>query len=139
MDNFKPNVIGFLCRWCSYAGADLAGIDRMHYPPNVRVIRVMCSGRIDPLFVLEAFKLGIDGILIMGCHPEECHHVSGNLKALRRVTLLKKLMEQLGLNPKRLRLDWISANEGGKFAEVSAEMVDEIKKIGPNPLKEGIR
>jgi len=135
-NGFEPKIIGFLCNWCSYAGADLAGVSRIQYPPNIRIIRVMCSGRIDPAFILEAFKDGADGVLVAGCHlPSDCHYISGNFKALRRIALLKKALEQFGIEPERLRLEWISASEGDKFAAVVRDMVAEVKKLGPNPLK----
>jgi len=135
-DGFEPRIIGFLCNWCSYAGADLAGVSRIQYPPNIRIIRVMCSGRIDPAFVLEAFKDGADGVLVAGCHPpSDCHYISGNFKALRRITLLKKALKEFGLEPERLRLEWISASEGDKFAAVVRDMVEELKNLGPNPVK----
>ena len=133
---FEPNIIGFLCNWCSYAGADLAGTSRMKYPPNIKSIRVMCSGRVDPVFVLEALRKVADGVLVAGCHPGDCHYQSGNYKANRRMKLLKKLLEELAINPKRVRFEYISASEGAKFASVATEFVDELKKIGPNPLKE---
>ena len=136
MDNFEPNIIGFLCNWCSYAGADLAGTSRMKYPPNIKSIRVMCSGRVDPVFVLEALKKGADGVLVAGCHPGDCHYQSGNYKANRRMKLLKNLLEELAIDPKRVRFEYISASEGAKFASVATEFVDELKKLGPNPLKE---
>ena len=131
---FEPNILGFLCNWCSYAGADLAGTSRMKYPANIKSIRVMCSGRVDPSFVLEALRKGVDGILIAGCHPGDCHYQSGNYKTNRRVKLLKKLLEELGMNPQRVRFEYISASEGQKFATVVTEFVAEIKKLGPNPL-----
>jgi len=131
---FEPNILGFLCNWCSYAGADLAGTSRMKYPANLKSIRVMCSGRVDPSFVLEALRKGVDGILIAGCHPGDCHYQSGNYKTNRRVKLLKKLLEELGINPQRVRFEYISASEGQKFATVVTEFVAEIKKLGPNPL-----
>jgi F420-non-reducing hydrogenase iron-sulfur subunit len=133
---FEPNIIGFLCNWCSYAGADLAGTSRMKYPPNIKSIRVMCSGRVDPVFVLEALRKGADGVLIGGCHPGDCHYQSGNYKANRRMKLLKKLLEDMAVDPGRVRFEYISASEGGKFASVVTEFVDELKKMGPNPLKE---
>jgi F420-non-reducing hydrogenase iron-sulfur subunit len=133
---FEPKIIGFLCNWCSYAGADLAGVSRIQYPPNIIIIRVMCSGRIDPSFILEAFKDGADGVLVAGCHlPSDCHYISGNFKALRRVTLLKKVLRDFGIEPERLRLEWVSASEGDRFAVIVRDMVEEIKKLGPNPLK----
>ncbi len=131
---FEPNILGFLCNWCSYAGADLAGTSRMKYPSNLKSIRVMCSGRVDPAFVLEAFRKGVDGVLIAGCHPGDCHYQSGNYKTNRRVKLLKKLLEDLGIEPARVRFEYVSASEGQKFASVVTEFVAEIKKLGPNPL-----
>ena len=131
---FEPNILGFLCNWCSYAGADLAGTSRMKYPSNLKSIRVMCSGRVDPAFVLEAFRKGVDGVLIAGCHPGDCHYQSGNYKTNRRVKLLKKLLEELGIDPKRVRFEYVSASEGKKFATVVTEFVAEIKKLGPNPI-----
>jgi len=134
---FEPKIVGFLCNWCSYAGADLAGVSRFQYPPNLRVIRVMCSGRVHPSYILEAFRNGADGVLVAGCHtPNDCHYISGNFKAERRVAMLKKLMAQLGLEPERLRLEWISAAEGEKFAHVIREIVADVKKLGPNPIRE---
>jgi len=131
---FEPNILGFLCNWCSYAGADLAGTSRMKYPANLKSIRVMCSGRVDPAFVLEAFRKGADAVLIAGCHPGDCHYQSGNYKTNRRVKLLKKLLEELGIEPSRVRFEYISASEGQKFATVVTEFVAEIKKLGPNPI-----
>ncbi len=135
-DGFEPKIIGFLCNWCAYAGADLAGVSRIQYPSNIRIIRVMCSGRIEPAFILEAFKDGSDGVLVAGCHlPSDCHYINGNLKAERRITLLRKVLADLGIEQSRLRLEWVSASEGEKFAAVVRDMVEDIKKIGPNPLK----
>ena len=139
-EDFEPKIIGFLCNWCAYAGADLAGVSRIQYPPNIRIIRVMCSGRVDPAFILEALKDGADGVLVAGCHlPSDCHYISGNFKALRRITLLKKVLQQFGIDPERVRLEWISASEGDKFATVVKDMVKNLKKLGPNPLKRGIK
>jgi len=132
--DFEPNILGFLCNWCSYAGADLAGTSRMKYPSNIKSIRVMCSGRVDPAFVLEALKKGVDGVLIAGCHPGDCHYQSGNYKTNRRIKLLQKLLHDLGIEPQRVRFEYISASEGQKFAQVVTEFVDEIKKLGPNPI-----
>jgi F420-non-reducing hydrogenase iron-sulfur subunit len=134
---FNPKIVGFLCNWCSYAGADLAGVSRIQYPPTLRIVRVMCSGRIHPIFILEAFKNGADGVLVAGCHDGDCHYLSGNYKAQNRVSLLKKVLEQLGLEPERLRLEWVSASEGDRFATVIKDMTEEIKKLGPSPLKAG--
>jgi F420-non-reducing hydrogenase iron-sulfur subunit len=137
---FEPRIVGFLCNWCAYAGADLAGVSRLQYPPNVRIIRVMCSGRIDPAFVLEAFKDGADGVLVAGCHlPSDCHYLSGNFKAQRRIMLLKGVLKQFGIEPERLRLEWVSASEGDRFASVIKDMVEETRKLGPSPLKNGGR
>ncbi len=133
---FEPKIIGFLCNWCSYAGADLAGVSRIQYPTNIRIIRVMCSGRIDPAFILEAFKDGADGVLVAGCHlPSDCHYISGNFKAQRRISLLKKTLKQFGIEPERVRLEWISASEGDKFAAVVRDMTEQIRKLGPIPVK----
>ncbi len=134
---FKPKIVGFLCNWCSYAGADLAGVSRIQYPPTLRIVRVMCSGRVDPVFILEAFKSGADAVLIAGCHPGDCHYISGNYKAQHRVLMLKRVLQQLGLEPERIRLDWVSASEGDRFATIIKDMTKEIKKLGPSPLKVG--
>ncbi len=131
----KPEILAFLCNWCSYAGADLAGTSRFNYPANVRPIRVMCSGRVDPSFIINAFRQGIDGVLVSGCHLGDCHYVSGNISAKERVKSTKKLLKLLGLNPKRLRLEWISASEGQKFAHIIKDFTAKLTKIGPNPLK----
>jgi len=132
---FEPNIIGFLCNWCSYAGADLAGTSRLKYPPNIKSIRVMCSGRVDPVFILEALRKGADGVLVAGCHPGDCHYQSGNYKTNRRIKLLKKLLQEMGIEPERVRFEYISASEGVKFAQVVTDFVNELKKLGPNPLK----
>ena len=140
MSNFEPKIVAFLCNWCAYSGADLAGVSRLKYPPNVVPIRVMCSGRVDPQFVLEAFRNGADGVFIGGCHtPTDCHYINGNFKTYKRTVVLKRMLEQMGINPKRLRLEWISASEGKKFAEVMDEFIEEIRKIGPMPRMEAIR
>ncbi|MGD8505760.1 MAG: hydrogenase iron-sulfur subunit [Candidatus Bathyarchaeota archaeon] len=131
---FRPRIVGFLCNWCSYAGADLAGVSRVQYPPTIRVVRVMCSGRVDPAFILEAFRGGADGVLVAGCHPGDCHYLTGNNKAHNRVLLLKNVLEQLGLEPERLRLEWVSASEGDRFASIVKDMTEEIRKLGPSPL-----
>ena len=134
-DNFEPNIVGFLCNWCSYAGADLAGTSRLKYPANIKTIRVMCSGRVDPVFILKALREGADGVLIAGCHPGDCHYRNGNYKANRRIKLLKKLLVELGLESERVRFEYISASEGKEYADLINEFTDEIKKLGPNPLK----
>jgi len=139
MTEFKPNIIGFLCNWCSYAGADLAGTSRMKYPANIKSIRVMCSGRIDPVYVLEAFRKGADGVLIAGCHPGDCHYQSGNYKTNRRMKLLKKVLEEMGIEPERLRFEYVSASEGKKFADVVTEMTKDLQKLGPSPIKANLQ
>jgi len=135
---FKPTIVSFLCNWCSYTGADLAGTSRMKYSPNVRVIRVMCSGRVDPTFVLSAFEEGADGVLICGCHPGDCHYHEGNYKCLRRYHLLQKYLQQMGINKDRLRLAWISASEGKQFAELANEASETITALGPCEIKKSI-
>ncbi|MDI6707449.1 MAG: hydrogenase iron-sulfur subunit [Bacillota bacterium] len=130
--DWKPNIIGFLCNWCSYAGADLAGTSRMQYDTAIRPIRVMCSGRVEPGFVLKAFSEGADAVLIAGCHiPSDCHYISGNFKALRRYEIFLPLLEELGIEKERLRLEWISASEGEKFADVVNEFTGTIRELGP--------
>lgn len=136
MEEFKPTIVSFLCNWCSYTGADLAGTSRMTYAPNIRVIRVMCSGRVDPTFVLTAFREGADGVLICGCHPGDCHYHEGNYKCLRRYHLLQKYIQQMGLHKDRLRLAWISASEGKQFAELADEMTEQVTALGPCKIKE---
>jgi len=131
---FEPKIIGFLCNWCSYAGADLAGVSRIQYPPNIRIIRVMCSGRVDPVIILEMFANGADGVIVTGCHPGDCHYVAGNLYEERKINMLKKLVELTGLELERLRLEWVSAAEGQKFAQVVTEFTEQIKKLGPSPV-----
>jgi coenzyme F420-reducing hydrogenase delta subunit len=133
-DGFEPRIIGFLCNWCSYAGADLAGVSRIQYPTNIRVVRVMCSGRIDPIIPLEVFKQGADGVMVLGCHPGDCHYSEGNLYEERKIKMLKKLIALTGLEPDRLRLEWVSASEGQRFAKVVTEFTEQIRKLGPSPL-----
>ncbi|MBA7627370.1 hypothetical protein ES703_34832 [subsurface metagenome] len=132
---FEPKIIGFLCNWCSYAGADLAGVSRIQYPPNIRVIRTMCSARVNPLFILKALTRGIDGVLVSGCHPGECHYMKGNYYTRRRVTAVKHLLRNIGLEPERVRLEWVSAAEGARFANMVDEFTKTIKGLGPNPLR----
>ena len=129
-DKFEPLILGFACNWCAYAGADLAGVSRFQYPPNMRIIRVMCSGRVDPTFVLKAFASGADGVFIGGCHPGDCHYIEGNYKARRRYELLKKMLPQYGIESERLRREWISASEGARFAEVVMDFINVIKELG---------
>ena len=135
MDNFEPKIVAFCCNWCSYAGADLAGTSRIQYSPNIRIIRVMCGGRVSPLFVLKALSIGADGVLILGCHPGDCHYVEGNYKTLRRIPLLKKMLKQFGVEEERLRLESVSASEGAKFAEVANNFTQAIKNLGPSLLE----
>jgi F420-non-reducing hydrogenase iron-sulfur subunit len=135
MARFEPKIIGFLCNWCAYAGADLAGTSRIQYPPNIRIIRVMCSGRVDPGFILKAFAEGADGVFVGGCHPGQCHYVSGNQSAERRIKMLCNLLEDLGIEKERLLLKWINAAEGELFAATIREFTAKIKKLGPSPLK----
>lgn len=131
---FEPNLLAFCCNWCSYAGADLAGLSRLKYPPNIRIIRTMCSGRVDPQFVVDAFENGADGVLIAACHLGDCHYISQNYKTYKRVNLLHKLMDSFGIEKDRLRLEFISAGEGNKFADTVIEMVDKLRELGPSPL-----
>ena len=135
---WEPKIIGFLCNWCSYTGADLAGTSRLQYPPNIRIIKVMCSGRVNPQFVLKAFQEGADGVLVSGCHPGDCHYIEGNYHAKRKLTLTTDLMEFMGVDPKRFQVSWVSASEGKKFAEVVTKFTAQIKELGPqNKLNGG--
>lgn len=135
---FEPRIVGFLCNWCSYTGADLAGTSRIRYAPNLRVIRVMCSARIDPTFVLKAFAEGADGVLVCGCHPGDCHYLEGNYKTMRRYPLLQRLIASYGIEARRLRLEWVSASEGDRFAKIVDQMTAEVRELGPLPLKEAL-
>ena len=134
MEEFEPKIVGFLCNWCSYAGADLAGTSRIQYPPNVRIIRVMCSGSVDSVYIMRALLEGADGVFIGGCHPGDCHYQTGNYHARRRFTITKKLLEHMGVDARRVQASWVSASEGGKFVEVAIQMIKEIEEIGPNKL-----
>ena len=129
--SFEPKIVGFMCNWCAYRGADLAGTSRMKSAPNVRTVRVMCSGRVDPQLVVKSFQLGADGVLVLGCHPGDCHYAEGNYKAARRISLLKKMMAQLGIEDERIRLDWVSASEGDRFRKIVNEMTEQIRVLGP--------
>ncbi|HHT76139.1 MAG TPA: hydrogenase iron-sulfur subunit [Euryarchaeota archaeon] len=133
---FEPRILAFCCNWCSYAGADLAGVSRLQMPTNFLVLRTMCSARVDPEHVLRAFAKGADGVLVLGCHPADCHYIGGNYRTRRRIALLKILLEQYGLDPERLKLEWVSASEGVKFQSTIIEFVDKIRELGPNPLIE---
>lgn len=130
-EQFEPVIVGFLCNWCSYRAADLAGTSRVQYAPNLRVIRVMCSGRVDPQFVLKALREGADGVMIAGCHPGECHYVEGNIKALRRFILLKRMLTQLGVEEERVQLVWASASEGKILAKAVDDMTEQVRALGP--------
>jgi F420-non-reducing hydrogenase iron-sulfur subunit len=132
---FEPTIVGFLCNWCSYTGADLAGTSRIQYAPNVRVIRVMCTARIDPTFVLKALRDGADGVLICGCHPGDCHYSEGNYKMMRRFPLLKRLLDEYGIEEERVRLEWVSASEGQRFADIVNDMTERVRALGPSPVK----
>ncbi len=134
-NDFEPIVVAFCCNWCSYAGADLAGTSRLQYPPNVRIIRVMCSGMIHPNLVIDALTKGADGVLICGCHPGDCHYIDGNLKAQKRAEAIELMLEDFGLEPERFRLEWVSASEGPRFARVVREMVERVKSVGPSPYR----
>jgi F420-non-reducing hydrogenase iron-sulfur subunit len=135
-EEWKPKIIGILCNWCSYAGADLAGGGRIQYPPDVRIVRVMCTGRVDPLFIMKAFTDGADGVLISGCHFGDCHYLEGNYKAAKRMFLVKSLLKNIGLEDKRLRMTFVSASEGAKWATVIGDVVKTVRELGPSPLKE---
>ncbi|MEA2062714.1 MAG: hydrogenase iron-sulfur subunit [Gemmatimonadota bacterium] len=135
-DSFEPRIVGFLCQWCSYTGADLAGTSRIEYPPTLRTVKVMCSGRVDPTFVVKAFAEGADGVLIAGCHPGDCHYDEGNYRAMRRFPMMMNLLDQYGIERDRVRLEWISASEGEKFASVVSEMTERLKELGPLNWKE---
>lgn len=129
---FEPKIVAFLCNWCSYGGADLAGIGRIQYPPNIRVVRVPCSGRMNPLFIISALRHGADGVLTSGCHPGDCHYISGNYVARRKFALLKDFLEYIGVDESRVNFSWVSAAEGGRFAEVVKGVTERVKQVGPN-------
>lgn len=131
---WEPRILGFLCRWCSYAGADLAGTSRKKYPANIRIIKIPCSGRIDPLLIIRALRTGFDGVLVSGCHPGDCHYQTGNYRARRRMAITKTFLEYMGVEPPRIQASWVSASEGGKFAEVVTEVTRDLKEINPNRL-----
>ncbi|MCK4980010.1 MAG: hydrogenase iron-sulfur subunit [Candidatus Delongbacteria bacterium] len=131
MNNYEPTIVTFLCNWCSYAGADTAGGARKEYPANIRIIKVMCSGRVEPSWVLDALKQGADGVLVLGCHPGDCHYKKGNYKAERRYNTLKKMLNEIGIEEDRVKLDWVGASEGDKFVEITKDMVERIKALGP--------
>jgi len=133
---WEPKIVAFLCHWCSYAGADLAGVSRIQYPPNIRVVRVPCSGSVDPLYILKALREGADGVLVSGCHPGDCHYLSGNYFARRKFLVLHKLLDLLGLRD-RVHFSWVSASEGQRFADVVKAVTEAVRSLGPNPLREG--
>ncbi len=134
---FEPSIVAFTCNWCSYGGADLAGISRIQHPPNAKVIRLMCSGRVDPVMVIEAFRGGADGVMVTGCHPGDCHYATGNYRTQVRFDALQMAMKTMGLHPDRLKLLWASASEGQQWADGITEMTDSIRQLGPSPLKAG--
>ena len=134
-DEFEPLIVAFCCNWCSYAGADNAGVGRRQMPPNFRIIRTMCSARIDPDFVLRALSKGADGVIVLGCHPADCHYIGGNYRARRRIALLRLVLEQYGFDPRRLKLEWVSASEGEKFQSTMVSFIDTIKALGHTPVK----
>ncbi len=134
IENWEPRIVTFLCNWCSYAGADLAGTSRLQYPPNIRVIRVPCSGRMNPLYIIKALIEGADGVMVSGCHPGDCHYISGNMFARRRFTVLKKLLTTAGIESERVYFTWVSASEGQRFATIVNEVTDHVKKLGPNRI-----
>ena len=134
-EKFEPLIIGFCCNWCSYAGADLAGTSRIQYPPNIRIIRVMCSGMVHPNLVMDAFTKGADGVMICGCHPGDCHYQEGNLKAEKRAEAIELMLQDFGIEEERFRLEWVSASEGPKFAQVVKELTETIRQLGPSPYK----
>ncbi len=135
-DEFEPKIIAFCCNWCSYAGADLAGVSRLQYPPNVRIIRVMCSSMVHPNLVIDALTNGADGVIICGCHPGDCHYIDGNLTTEKRADAIFLMLEDFGLEEERFKLEWVSASEGPKFAQVMKEMIDTVKEVGPSPYGE---
>ncbi|MBF0524786.1 MAG: hydrogenase iron-sulfur subunit [Deltaproteobacteria bacterium] len=135
MSEFEPTIIAFVCNWCTYTAADLAGTSRLSYPPNVRMIRMMCTGMVDPKYVIKALLEGADGVLISGCHPGDCHYINGNLKARRRVKLLKEILPKFGFDDRRIKLTWIGASEGIDFAKTMRELAAEIKSLGPNETR----
>jgi F420-non-reducing hydrogenase iron-sulfur subunit len=135
-EEWKPKILAIICNWCSYAGADLAGGARIQYPPDIRAIRVMCTGRIDPLFIMKAFQDGADGVLISGCHFGDCHYLEGNFKAAKRMFLIKSVLKNIGLDDKRIRMTFVSASEGAKWAGVVSDVVNTVTELGPSPLKE---
>jgi F420-non-reducing hydrogenase iron-sulfur subunit len=136
-NEWQPKIVGFLCNWCSYTGADLAGTSRLQYPPNIRIIKVMCSGRVNPQFILKALQEGADGVLVSGCHPGDCHYIEGNYHARRKLSMLRELMEFMGVEPERFQVSWVSASEGTKFAEVVTNFTKQIIELGPQSRLSG--
>jgi coenzyme F420-reducing hydrogenase delta subunit len=130
-NNWEPKIVAFLCNWCSYAGADLAGVSRLQYGPNIRIIRVPCSGRVNPLYIVKALQNGADGVLVSGCHPGDCHYISGNLVARRKFALMKDFITYLGIEPERVQFSWVSASEGNRFAALINEVIEDVKRVGP--------
>ncbi len=139
MNGYEPKLVGFLCNWCSYTGADLAGTSRIQYPPNIRIVRVMCSARIDPSFVLVALARGADGVLVCGCHPGDCHYSEGNYKTMRRFPLLKRVLATYGIEDERVRLEWVSASEGQRFADIVSDMTERLRALGPSRVRTALQ
>jgi len=139
MNGYEPKLVGFLCNWCSYVGADLAGTSRIQYPPNIRIVRVMCSARIDPSFVLVALARGADGVLVCGCHPGDCHYSEGNYKTMRRFPLLKRVLATYGIEDERVRLEWVSASEGQRFADIVSDMTERLRALGPSRVRTALQ
>jgi F420-non-reducing hydrogenase iron-sulfur subunit len=133
--SYEPKILGLLCNWCSYTGADLAGTSRIQYPPNILIVRLMCSARVDPTFVVDALSKGADGVLICGCHPGDCHYSEGNYKTMRRFTFLKKLLKAQGVEDERIRLEWVSASEGQRFANIVTDMTERVRALGPSRIQ----
>lgn len=130
--DWEPSIVAFLCNWCSYAGADLAGVSRLQYGPNVRIIRVPCSARVDPQFILKALQNGADGVLVSGCHPGDCHYIHGNMVARRKFSVIKKFLEHIGIETERVQFSWVSASEGSRFAALMNSVIDDVKRVGPS-------
>ena len=128
---YEPTIVAFLCNWCSYAGADLAGVSRIQYSTNIRIIRVPCSGRINPFYIVKALQNGVDGVLVSGCHPGDCHYISGNYYARRKFALLKRYLEYIGIEPERVQFSWVSASEGGRFAQIVEKVINDVRELGP--------
>jgi F420-non-reducing hydrogenase iron-sulfur subunit len=135
MHDFEPKIVMFVCNWCSYAGADKAGMQKLDYSADIKLIRMMCSGRVDPQFVIDAFRKGADGVMVLGCHPGDCHYRSGNMNALKRFKIFEKMMDQLGIDGKRIKIDWVGAGEADRFQKIANEMTATVRELGPLDLR----